>query len=191
MRVRRRVGLVVVAALLVLPLALFTSVASSDRGLSGTISDRVDELTSETAAAPPEGAGRLTVSSSSRARYWREAGDVFGERPGKGTGAGTFYVSRLRYRKDELVAQHAHGYVPQTMSDLGVVGLVLSGLPPARLDRLRAARHRARAAAAPPPRAARADRVDGRADRAARPGDRRDGLRRSSRPSTGPGSSPA
>ncbi len=128
MRVRRRVGLVVAAALLALPLALFTSVASSDRGVSGTISDRVDELTSETAAAPPEGAGRLTVSSSSRARYWREAGDVFDERPGKGTGAGTFYVSRLRYRKDELVAQHAHGYVPQTMSDLGVVGLVLSAL---------------------------------------------------------------
>ena len=102
--------------------------AASDRGLSGTVSDRVDELTSETAAAPPEGAGRLTVSSSSRARYWREANDVFGERPGKGTGAGTFYVSRLRYRKDELVAQHAHGYVPQTMSDLGVVGVVLSVL---------------------------------------------------------------
>jgi hypothetical protein len=128
MRVRRRVGLVVVAALLALPLALFTSVASSDRGVSGTISDQVDSLTSETAGAPPEGAGRLTASSSSRARYWREASDVFGERPGKGTGAGTFYVSRLRYRKDELVAQHAHGYVPQTMSDLGIVGLVLSGL---------------------------------------------------------------
>jgi len=128
MRARRRVGLVVATVLLVLPLALFTSVASSDRGLTGTISDRVNDLTSETAAAPPQGAGRLTVSSSSRARYWREASDVFGERPGKGTGAGTFYVSRLRYRKDELVAQHAHGYVPQTMSDLGIVGLVLSGL---------------------------------------------------------------
>lgn len=128
MRVRRRVGLVAVAAVLAVPLVLFTSVASSDRGLTGTISDRVGELTSETSAAPPEGAGRLTVSSSSRARYWREANDVFDERPGKGTGAGTFYVSRLRYRKDELVAQHAHGYVPQTMSDLGMAGLALSAL---------------------------------------------------------------
>lgn len=128
MRVRRRIGLVVVAALLALPLALFTSVASSDRGVSGTISDRVDELTSESAGAPAEGAGRLTDSASSRPRYWREAGDVFSERPGKGTGAGTFYVSRLRYRKDQLVAQHAHGYIPQTMSDLGVVGVVLSVL---------------------------------------------------------------
>ncbi len=118
----------VVAALLALPLVLFTSVASSDRGVSGTISDRVDELTSESAGAPAEGAGRLTDSASSRPRYWREAGDVFSDRPGKGTGAGTFYVSRLRYRKDELVAQHAHGYIPQTMSDLGVVGVVLSGL---------------------------------------------------------------
>ncbi|MDQ4071627.1 MAG: O-antigen ligase family protein, partial [Actinomycetota bacterium] len=126
MRLRRRAGLVAVAAVLAVPLALFTSVASSDRGLSGTISDRVGQLTSETAAAPPEGAGRLTVSSSSRARYWREAGDVFDERPGTGTGAGTFYVSRLRYRKDELVAQHAHGYVPQTMSDLGLLGLGVS-----------------------------------------------------------------
>jgi len=127
-RLRRRVGVVAVAAVLAVPLVLFTSVASSDRGLSGTISTRVNELTSETSAAPPEGAGRLTVSSSSRARYWREASDVFDQRPDKGTGAGTFYISRLRYRKDELVAQHAHGYVPQTMSDLGVVGLVLSGV---------------------------------------------------------------
>jgi len=126
MRVRRGAGLVAVAAVLAVPLVLLTSVASSDRGLSGTVSDRVDELTSETATAPPEGAGRLAVSSSSRARYWREATDVFDERPGRGTGAGTFYISRLRYRKDELVAQHAHGYVPQTMSDLGVAGLVLS-----------------------------------------------------------------
>jgi hypothetical protein len=128
MRVRRRVGAVVVVALLALPLALFTSVASSDRGLTGTISDHVDQLTNENTAAPPQGAGRFAASSSSRARYWREAADVFDERPGKGTGAGTFYVSRLRYRKDELVAQHAHGYVPQTMSDLGIVGLVLSVL---------------------------------------------------------------
>jgi hypothetical protein len=123
MRLRRGIGLVAVAAVLAAPLALFTSLASSDRGLSGTISDRIGELTNESAEAPPEGAGRLTAASSSRARYWREAIDVFGERPVTGTGAGAYYISRLRYRKDELVARHAHGYVPQTMSDLGLLGL--------------------------------------------------------------------
>jgi tetratricopeptide (TPR) repeat protein len=41
-----------------------------------------------------------------------------------GTGAGTFRIARLRYRKDELVSGHAHGYVPQTLADLGLVGLL-------------------------------------------------------------------
>ncbi len=178
MRVRRRVGLVVVAALLALPLALFTSVAASDRGLTGTVSDRVDELTSETAAAPPEGAGRLTVSSSSRARYWREAGDVFGERPGKGTGRGHLLrvataLPQGRARGPARARLHPADHVGPRR---GRRGAQRPG--PAGLDRLRAASGRARAPAAPPPGAAAADRVDRRAHGAARPRRGRGGVRR-------------
>jgi tetratricopeptide (TPR) repeat protein len=42
-----------------------------------------------------------------------------------GTGAGTFGISRLHYRKDQLVAQHAHGFIAQTAADLGTLGLLV------------------------------------------------------------------
>jgi tetratricopeptide (TPR) repeat protein len=120
---RRRVGVAALVTACALPLLAFSSVALSDRGVGGTISDRVDELTSESAKTPG-GPDRLTKASSSRGRYWRQAGRVFEDRPLLGTGAGTFGVARLRYRKDELVARHAHGFVAQTMADLGIAGLV-------------------------------------------------------------------
>jgi tetratricopeptide (TPR) repeat protein len=121
-RVRRRVGIVAVAAVCAIPLVLLTSVAFSNRGLGGTVRDRLHELTSE-AASTPGGAGRLTAASSSRGKYWRQAGHVFADRPVVGTGAGTFAISRLRYRKDELVSRHAHGYLAQTLADTGLLGL--------------------------------------------------------------------
>jgi len=119
----RRAGVVAVAFVCAVPLVLFTSVAFSDRGLGGTIHDRVHELTSESAAAPSEGAGRLAATSNSRSTFWREAGKVFEDRPAAGTGAGTFGIARLRYRKSDQVSRHAHGFIPQTLADLGLVGL--------------------------------------------------------------------
>jgi len=123
--VRRSVGIATVAVVCAIPLVLFTSVAFSDRGLGGTVRDRWHELTSETASTPG-GAERLTAASSSRGKYWRQAGHVFADRPFGGTGAGTFAISRLRYRKDELVSRHAHGYIPQTLADTGLVGLLVT-----------------------------------------------------------------
>jgi tetratricopeptide (TPR) repeat protein len=121
-RFQRRIGVAAVAVVCAIPLVLFTSVAFSHRGLGGTINDRLDELTSETASTPG-GAGRLTATGSSRGRYWRQAGHVFADRRVAGTGAGTFGIARLRYRKDDLVSLHAHGFIPQTLADLGLVGL--------------------------------------------------------------------
>jgi hypothetical protein len=123
-RTRRRSGLVAVAVAGALPLLLLTSVALSSRGLPGTVSDRLHELTSESAATPG-GPQRLIRASSTRGRYWRQAGRVFSDLPVTGTGAGTFGTARLRYRKDQLVVRHAHGFVAQTASDLGVLGLIL------------------------------------------------------------------
>ncbi len=110
-----------------MPLVAFTSVAMSDRGLGGTIEDRVDELTSETDTAPTEqGAGRFGAASSTRGKYWREAGRVFADRRSVGTGAGTFATARLRHRTDGSATRHAHGFVPQTLADLGIVGVALT-----------------------------------------------------------------
>ena len=126
MRLRKRVGVACVAAACLVPLALFTSVAFSERGLGGTINDRVDELTNASNDAPGEGAGRFTAASSTRGKYWSEAGKIFDDRPGLGTGAGTFGVARLRFRTDDAVSRHAHGYVPQTLADTGLLGLAAS-----------------------------------------------------------------
>jgi len=126
MELRRRVGIAAVAVVCAVPLVALGSVALSDRGLTGTIEDRVDELTSETDTAPVQGAGRLTAASSTRGKYWREAGRVFEDRPWAGTGAGTFATARLRHRTDAGVTRHAHGYVAQTLADLGVIGVALT-----------------------------------------------------------------
>ena len=122
-RLRRRMGVTAVAVALAVPLVLLTSVALSSRGLPGTVSERWHELTSESAKTPG-GPQRLIRASSTRGRYWRQAGHVFADQPVTGTGAGTFGIARLHYRKDQLVAQHAHGFIAQTASDLGTLGLL-------------------------------------------------------------------
>jgi O-Antigen ligase len=127
-QVRRRLGIAAVAVACLIPLVAFTSVAFSDRGLGGTIDDRWTELTSETDTAPTEGAGRIAGASSTRGKYWREAGRVFADRRAVGFGAGNFAVARLRHRNDASVTRHAHGFVPQTLADLGIVGVALTTL---------------------------------------------------------------
>ncbi|MFL5896138.1 MAG: O-antigen ligase family protein [Thermoleophilaceae bacterium] len=121
---RKRAGLAAVVVAALLPFVVLTSVAMSSRGLSGTVSDQLHQLTSESSTTPG-GPQRLIRASSTRGRYWRQAAHVFSDLPLTGTGAGTFGTARLRYRKDQLVVQHAHGFVAQTASDLGTLGLIL------------------------------------------------------------------
>ena len=123
-RIRKRVGLTAAGFACLVTLVAFTSVAFSQRGLTGTISNRFHALTSETATTSG-GPQRLTETSSSRGRYWRNAGHIFSAHPLDGTGAGTFGTARLRYRKDVLVARHAHGFFAQTMADMGILGLLV------------------------------------------------------------------
>ena len=120
-RARLDFGMTAAAIALIAPIVMFVAVESTDKG----VSDRVSELT-DTKGETPGGPGRFATGSSSRAKYWREARLVFEEEPALGTGAGTFGTARLRYRRDALVARQAHGYVAQTMSDLGLAGLAVS-----------------------------------------------------------------
>jgi len=124
-RLRRRVGTALVAAACAVPLVALAAVTTTDRGLGGTVSDRFQELTDET-DAPPAGSARLASASSSRGEYWRQAGKVFGERPLLGRGANTFGLARLPYRSDGRGAAHAHGFLAQTLADLGLLGVLLA-----------------------------------------------------------------
>ena len=119
---RRRAGLAAVAVAVCIPFVGLTGVAFSS-GLD-TFNDRFSELTSESAKTPG-GPQRLIRASSTRSRYWRQAGNIFETLPVTGTGAGTFGTARLPFRKDQLVAQHAHGFLPQTVADLGTLGLLV------------------------------------------------------------------
>ena len=121
---RVRAGAAVAAAASVVAVMALGAVAVSDRGLSGTVSDRVDDLTGD--SAPPAGSARLGSLSSSRSAYWEQSWDALEERPLAGAGAGAFALASLKHVDNGFPARHAHGYVAQTMADLGLVGLALT-----------------------------------------------------------------
>jgi O-Antigen ligase len=124
---RLRMGTAATAVACVIPVVLCVVLANSDRGLGGTISAGYESLTS-ISKTTPRGPGRLLSASSSRGSYWHEAKEVFLDHYFKGSGADTFGITRLRYRKanDRTVPQHAHGYLHQTAADLGIAGLAIS-----------------------------------------------------------------
>jgi Flp pilus assembly protein TadD len=104
---------------------LGASLAMSKRGLTGTISHDLSALTDPNAKVPNT-PGRLTAVSSVRARYWKEALEIFEAHPAVGSGAAGYEVARLRYRTVPIDVKHAHGYLVQTLADLGIVGAALT-----------------------------------------------------------------
>jgi hypothetical protein len=122
---RRRAGQAAAIAAGCVALAGLGALATTERGVSGTISDRFEELTDDSAQSTG-GPGRLGTTASSRSDYWRVAGEVFTDHPVAGAGAGAFAVTNLRYRDSANVSRHAHGYFVQTLADLGLLGLLVS-----------------------------------------------------------------
>lgn len=122
---RSAIGRALLIGLAIAPFILLAGVAvKADNGLSA-IPDRASALFEGTAAAPSNSPDRLTQTSSLRARYWSDAFKVYGEHRWHGTGADTYSVSRLPFRTDTIQVLHAHGFIPQVMSDLGLLGLVI------------------------------------------------------------------
>ena len=125
-RLRRRAGTLLVSLPAIAAIALIGLLAVSHRGLFGSVSHGVHSLTDPSAAVPANGPGRLTAVGSARARYWQEALEVFKAHPLLGAGAEGYDTARLRYRTAPIKVQQAHGYVVQTLADLGIVGLLLT-----------------------------------------------------------------
>jgi O-antigen ligase/polysaccharide polymerase Wzy-like membrane protein/tetratricopeptide repeat protein len=124
--VRRRTGLAVVIVAALVPIAVATNAALSSRGLGGSVSHTWHNLVDPHAVTPANDPSRLTAVASVRARYWNEALKIFKDHPFKGVGAGGYAIARPRYRQDNLEVRHAHGYVVQTLADLGLLGLAVS-----------------------------------------------------------------
>jgi O-antigen ligase len=123
---RRNAGTVLLALIVLAVLAFAGALAHSHRGLTGSISHAVDALTNPNAKPPPNTPGRLTAVASVRARYWNEALEIFAAHPALGAGAAGYETARLRYRTATLKVKQAHGFVVQTLADLGLVGLALA-----------------------------------------------------------------
>jgi O-antigen ligase len=124
--VRRRVGVLLLSLPVIAVVALLGLLAHSSRGLTGSISHDVGALTNPNAPLPANTPGRLTSVGSVRARYWKEALEVSSEHLALGAGAGGYATARLRHRTETLDVTHAHGYLVQTLADLGLVGLALT-----------------------------------------------------------------
>lgn len=124
-RTRRRAGAAMLALLLVAVLAGVGALASTQRGFTGTISHDLSTVTNPnaTVANTP---GRLTAVASARARYWKQAIEVFEAHPALGAGGGGYATARKQYETGTQEVVQAHGYVVQTLADLGIVGTVLT-----------------------------------------------------------------
>jgi tetratricopeptide (TPR) repeat protein len=124
---RRRVGIAAIAVAASLPFIALVALALSEEGIGGTVSDRWRDVTSSDVEAPLNQPGRLTETSSVRSIYWGRAIDVWEDHRAAGAGAGSFAQAQLRLRDEEqALGSHAHGYVHQTLADLGLIGLGLS-----------------------------------------------------------------
>jgi hypothetical protein len=124
--VRRQVGVAVLACLALVPVAAAGMLATSPKGFGGTISSGWRNLTDPNARTPPNDPSRLSAAGSVRARYWDEALKIWRTDEAVGVGAGGYSTARPRFRRDTINVRQAHGYVVQTLSDLGVVGLLLN-----------------------------------------------------------------
>jgi tetratricopeptide (TPR) repeat protein len=125
-RARKLAGRTALSVLALLPVVAVIALATAPGGVNGQVSKAWDQLTDPNAKTPANTPDRLTATSSVRARYWAEALDVHATEPWLGTGAGAYATVRTRFRDDALAVRHAHGYVVQTLADLGWAGLAAS-----------------------------------------------------------------
>ncbi len=123
---RTRSGAILLALVVLTLVGFAGALAHSHRGFTGSITHAADTLTNPNAKVPPNSPGRLTAVASVRARYWKQALDVFDAHPALGVGAAGYETASLRYRTVLLEVKHAHGFVVQTLADLGAIGLVLA-----------------------------------------------------------------
>jgi hypothetical protein len=123
--VRRRIGLVLIVLVALVPVAGVGALALSSRGLFGQISHAWQSLVS-THSVVFDNASRITQLGSSRPAYWHQGLDVGSHALLKGVGELGYGVARLRYTTSTLKSDLAHNYLVQTFADLGILGVLLS-----------------------------------------------------------------
>jgi hypothetical protein len=125
-RTRELAGRAVLGTIGLALVAAVVGLATAPGGIDGQVSKAWKQLTDVNARTPANTPARLTATASVRARYWDEALKVHAESKLVGVGAGGYGLARKRFRTSNLDVQHAHGYVVQTLADLGWLGLIVS-----------------------------------------------------------------
>jgi tetratricopeptide (TPR) repeat protein len=101
------------------------SLASSQRGITGTVSHQWDEFRKP--AGIQNDPGRLISSNgSNRWIWWREAAGAFSDKPLAGWGAGSFPILHDRYREYQTQVRSAHSVPLQFLAETGVAGAALA-----------------------------------------------------------------
>ena len=116
------------------PPSAILMLANAPGGIDGQLSKAWKQATDPAATAPANSPDRLAETSSVRARYWREALEVHGQ-PVARHRRGRLRAASAALPRRQATVRHAHGYVVQTLADLGWVGLGLSLLAAVRLAR--------------------------------------------------------
>jgi len=125
-RARQAAGWTLLGGLAAAAAAGVVALALAPGGIDGQVRSGWDRLTNPDAATPANTPNRLTAASSVRARYWDEALRIHARSKAVGVGAGAYATVRTRFRSGTNAVRHAHGYVVQTLAELGWVGLGIS-----------------------------------------------------------------
>ena len=101
------------------------ALASSDRGLTGTVSHEWKEFR-EPVGISNEPVRLISSNGSNRWIWWREAAGAFSDRPLAGWGAGSFPILHDRYREYRTQVRSAHSVPLQFLAEGGIVGAALA-----------------------------------------------------------------
>jgi O-Antigen ligase len=122
---RRRIGLVLIVLVAMIPAAAVVGLAASSRGLTGEISHVWSTLTSSKSVVF-DNSSRLTQVGSSRPMYWHQGLEVGDHALLKGAGELGYGIARLQYTTEPFKTDQAHSYLIQTFADLGLIGLAIT-----------------------------------------------------------------
>ena len=123
-----RRALAIGAAALALIVAGVGVAAAVNGGVRDWAGDRTGLSGGDAGAVGNESDRLLEAGFNQRGEWWQEALEGWIAAPVTGQGAGSFSLVHLRYRDnsvDALNPREPHGLVPQVLSDLGIVGLIL------------------------------------------------------------------
>jgi hypothetical protein len=106
-------------------LIVVIGMAKSDRGLTGTISHQVSSFTKAHKDPLSDPSHLVSTNSGNRWVWWQEAIGAWSDKPFGGWGAGSFPVTHLMYRQDELPVRQPHNVPIQFLAETGIVGTAM------------------------------------------------------------------